>query len=379
MPIKKKVLLIGSIPPPVHGSNVYFNSLLNSKIRDEFEIAHLDISDHRDLSNLSKLDFTNVTLALKNLRELYKKLKEFRPDLVYIPVASNFLPYLRDGLFILFSGYFSNSKIIIHSHEGDNFRNGFYKDSLFPVKYFIKKSLSKADTAIVLGEGLRFVFKDFVRNIEIIPNGITPEKNKTAVRDITKNKTTKNVKIGFMGNLFESKGVTDVVNAAVTVLKKHSTAEFIIAGAAPSKEHSAKEEIEKIVKENNLEEKIIFTGVITGEKKEEFFNKTDIFVFPSYYKYEGFPLVLLSAMSAAVPVISVKNTGAISDIVTDNETGILTERKNPGKLSEAMNYLIENPDVRIEMGKKGKEKFEKNFTLDININKMIRVFNKVLN
>ena len=65
MPIKKKVLLIGSIPPPVHGSNVYFNSLLNSKIRDEFEIAHLDISDHRDLSNLSKLDFTNVTLAFK--------------------------------------------------------------------------------------------------------------------------------------------------------------------------------------------------------------------------------------------------------------------------------------------------------------------------
>ncbi|MEZ4823125.1 MAG: hypothetical protein R2942_12185 [Ignavibacteria bacterium] len=91
MPLKKKILLIGSLPPPVHGSNVYFNNLINSEIKNEFDIAHLDISDHRDLKNLSKLDFTNVTLALKSIIDLRKKLKDFRPDLVYILLQSNFL------------------------------------------------------------------------------------------------------------------------------------------------------------------------------------------------------------------------------------------------------------------------------------------------
>ena len=73
---KNKIVLIGSIPPPFHGSSIYFNNLLNSKIRDEFEISHLDISDHRDLDNLSKLDLTNVRLALKNILSLYKIVKE---------------------------------------------------------------------------------------------------------------------------------------------------------------------------------------------------------------------------------------------------------------------------------------------------------------
>ena len=115
------------------------------------------------------------------------------------------------------------------------------------------------------------------------------------------------------------------------------------------------------------------------KEKEEFFISTDIFVFPSWYKYEGFPLVILEAMSASIPVISSKGTGAIPDIISDGSTGILTERKNPEKLADAINYLIENPEIRISMGKAGKSRFEKKFTLKTNIDNIIRVFNKVLN
>ncbi|MCB0727027.1 MAG: glycosyltransferase family 4 protein [Ignavibacteriae bacterium] len=379
MPPKKKILLIGSLPPPVHGSNVYFNNLINSEIKNEFDIAHLDISDHRDLKNLSKLDLTNVTLALKSIIDLRKKLKDFRPDLVYIPVASNFLPYLRDGLFILVSDYFSDARIILHSHEGDNFRKGFYEGSPFFVKYFIEKSLGKADTIIVLGEKLRNVYSGLVKNIEVVPNGIQSEEINKDGKDIRKNRTSENVKIGFMGNLFESKGVLDVVNAAAIVLKKHPDVKFTIAGASPSDKDSAKEKADKIINENGLQESIKFPGVLTGKEKEDFFNKIDIFVFPSWYKYEGLPLVIPAAMSASLPVISVRETGVISEIVTENETGILINKKDPQKLAEAIDYLIENPEVRIEMGRKGREKFQKQFTLETNIDNIIRVFNKVLN
>ncbi len=379
MPSKKKILLIGSLPPPVHGSNVYFNNLINSDIKNEFEIAHLDISDHRDLKNLSKLDLTNVTLALRNISDLRKKLKDFRPDLIYIPVASNFLPYLRDGLFMLVSDYFSDARIILHSHEGDNFRKGFYERSPFFVRYFIEKSLGKADTIIVLGEKLRNVYSGLVKNTEVVPNGIQSEEINKDRTDMSESRTSENVKIGFMGNLFESKGVLDVVNASIIVLKKHPDAKFIIAGASPSDKDSAKEKADKIISENNIEDSIIFPGVLTGKDKEEFFTEIDIFVFPSWYKFEGLPLVIPAAMSASLPVISVKETGVISEIVTDNETGILISKKDPGKLAEAIIYLIENPEIRIEMGRKGKEKFEDQFTLKTNIDNIIRVFNKVLN
>jgi glycosyltransferase involved in cell wall biosynthesis len=57
----------------------------------------------------------------------------------------------------------------------------------------------------------------------------------------------------------------------------------------------------------------------------------------------------------------------------------LIEKKDPVKLAEAIIYLIENPEIRNTMGKRGKERFDKNFTHKINIENMIRVFNKVLN
>ncbi len=171
MPAKKKTLLIGSLPPPYHGSNVYFEGLLDSKLTDIFEIFHVDISDHRGLENLTRLDTTNVKLALKGILGLWNSLRQFKPDLVYIPAASNFLPFLRDGLFILTTSYFSNAKIVIHLHEGSYFREHFYGKSNFLVKKFVEHSLSKVDTAIVYTRKLEATFNGLVKRVVSFLNG----------------------------------------------------------------------------------------------------------------------------------------------------------------------------------------------------------------
>jgi len=376
MTSKKKIILTGSIPPPYHGSSIYFSNLLNSAIKDEFEISHLDISDHRDLDNLSRLDLTNVKLALKSIAVLRTMLGKVKPDLVYIPVASNFLPYLRDGLFILTAAYFSKAKIVIHLHEGNYFRNEFYDNSFFPVKYFIRKSLSKVDTAIVLSENLKTVFKDLVKNTEVCHNGI---KFVIGDKNYQKNTLSENINISFLGNLFESKGVLDVLNAAFIVLEKHSKVKFRFAGAWSAKEGNTKEKAFQIINEKGLADHVEFAGVLTGESKVEFLNQTDIFVFPSWYKHEGFPLVIIEAMAASCPVISVKDTGAIPDIVIEGITGLLIDKKRPDQIAEAVIKLINDPEERIAMGKRGKERYENFYTLDSSTNRMISIFNKVLN
>ncbi|HMS32689.1 MAG TPA: glycosyltransferase family 4 protein [Ignavibacteria bacterium] len=377
MPSKKKIILTGSIPPPYHGSSIFFSSLLNSRIKDEFDISHLDISDHRDLDNLSRLDLTNVKLAFSNIISLYKMLKKTDYDLVYIPVASNFLPYLRDGLFILTASYFSKSKIVIHLHEGDYFRFGFYEKAVFPVKYFIRKSLSRVDTAIVLGENLKPVFEGLVKNIEICQNGI--RKDNITGKDHKKNSGKRNIAVSYLGNLFESKGVIDILNAAEIVLRKHNDVNFRFAGAWSQKEGKTKEIADKIVEDKSLGDHVEFTGIITGKAKDDFLDRTDIFVFPTWYRHEGFPLVIIEAMAASCPVISTKETGAIPDIVAEGETGLLIDKKRPDLIAEAIIKLIEYPEKRKEMGEKGMERYEKFFTLDTCIERMIGVFNKVLN
>lgn len=377
MPVNKKIILAGSIPPPYHGSSIYFYNLLNSKISNEFDVSHLDLSDHRDLDNLSRLDFTNVKIALKNIISMINLLKKTDPLLVYIPVASNFLPYLRDGLLILTAAYFSKAKIVIHLHEGSYFRTGFYDKASFPVKYFIKKSLGKADTAIVLSENLKFVFRGLVRNTEVCHNGISRRQTDNSIQK--KSGSDDFINVGFLGNLFESKGVLDVLNAAEEILKKCGKVKFRFAGAWSDKEGNTEEKAYRIINEKGLAECVEFTGVITGKDKDNFLESTDVFLFPSWYKHEGFPLVIIEAMSASCPVISVKDTGAISDIVIDGTTGILTEKKRPDQIAESVIKLIKNPGLRLEMGKNGKERYEKYYTLESSINRLISIFNKVLN
>ena len=371
---KYKIIIVGSIPPPHHGPNIYLQNFLNSKIKKEFEVFHLDTSDHRNLDNLSKLDFTNVYLALKNILELVWMLIKIKPELVYIPPAPSFLPYFRDGLFILSASFFSHAKIIAHMHSGNYFRVEFYEKSNSFVRFFIQWTLSKVDTAIVLGKSLKNIFRDFVKNTVVVPNGtdFDPFKNKKFIIRQSNNE----IIVSYLGNLFESKGVLDLIRAAKSVLDKHKNVKFMFAGSWSQQELEIKNQAIKFIKENNLQNTVEFTGIVLNESKEKFLIDTDIFVFPSWY--EGFPLVILEAMAAGCLVISTKDVGAIPEVVVDGISGILVEKQNPKQIADAIIRLMNNPRLREEMGRAGRERFEKYYTMEQNINMMIRVFNNAL-
>src|SRR5688572_29738288 len=96
-----KVLMVGASPPPYHGSILIFQRLMESPLRERFQLLQLDISDHRDLNNIGRFDVENVRLGVRHALSCYQALKRERPDLVYVPVAQNPLAYLRDSLFLL--------------------------------------------------------------------------------------------------------------------------------------------------------------------------------------------------------------------------------------------------------------------------------------
>jgi glycosyltransferase involved in cell wall biosynthesis len=83
-------------------------------------------------------------------------------------------------------------------------------------------------------------------------------------------------------------------------------------------------------------------------------------------------------MAAGCPVISTRDVGAIPDVVKDGITGMLVEKKNPDQIAAAICRLVESPDLRERMGKAGKERYEKYYTMERNINQMIAVFRSVL-
>ena len=98
-----------------------------------------------------------------------------------------------------------------------------------------------------------------------------------------------------------------------------------------------------------------------GSEKDVFWKDADMFVFPSYYYNECFPLVILEAMEQWLPVIST-NEGGIPDEVFNGQTGYTVEKNDPNTLADSMERLFINPELGVQMGKAGRKLFEERFT-----------------
>ena len=83
-------------------------------------------------------------------------------------------------------------------------------------------------------------------------------------------------------------------------------------------------------------------------------------------------------MQFGLPVISTYE-GAIPEIVENNKTGFLVEKKNPEELANKIEFLINNQDLRIKMGVAGKEKFYNQYTLEIFENNLTTILKNLNN
>ena len=115
-------------------------------------------------------------------------------------------------------------------------------------------------------------------------------------------------------------------------------------------------------------------GAKYGSEKDSFFERADVFVFPTYYHNECFPLVILEAMQQGLACISTRE-GGIPDIIIDDVTGFLIDKKDEKALTDKLIYLIEHPDLCTAMGKAGKERFLKEFTLESFEERLVTILN----
>lgn len=104
-----------------------------------------------------------------------------------------------------------------------------------------------------------------------------------------------------------------------------------------------------------------YLGRQYGEAKNVIFNGSDIFVFPTYYPNECFPLVLLEAMQHALPVVATPE-GAICDLVNEGHTGLIAQPRNPHDLARKIRTLLDHPDLARRMGQEGRKTYETLFT-----------------
>ncbi len=127
----------------------------------------------------------------------------------------------------------------------------------------------------------------------------------------------------------------------------------------------------KLVSDLGLEGKIDFLGnrsdVVT------LLSRSQIFVLTSFW--EGFPLTIIEAMRAGLPVIA-SNVGGVNEAVVDEEMGYVVSSHE--ELVSRLKLLISSPELRAKMGKKGLTRYKENFTFEHMYHKTLAVYTELI-
>jgi glycosyltransferase involved in cell wall biosynthesis len=115
----------------------------------------------------------------------------------------------------------------------------------------------------------------------------------------------------------------------------------------------------------------VYNGVTpNSEVLVRLYAEADAFVFPSLA--DCAPLSVPEAMGAALPVISTR-VGAIPEMVTDGETGLLVPVRDPAALAAAIATLLDGPDLRARMGEAGRRRVEAEYDARVNARRLLDV------
>lgn len=171
----------------------------------------------------------------------------------------------------------------------------------------------------------------------------------------------------YFGRLSEEKGI----NTLIKSMKYVNKSKLIIVGTGPIE----KELKEFVVKENikNVE----FVGFKTGNELENIIKQSRFIVIPSEW-YENAPMSIIEAMAYGKAVLG-SNIGGIPEFIEDNHTGMIFKTKDEIDLANKINYLIDQENQTIEMGKNARIRAEKLYDKTVHYEKIMDLYNEVMN
>ena len=168
-------------------------------------------------------------------------------------------------------------------------------------------------------------------------------------------------RILFLSNMIRSKGVSVLVDAC-RMLKERGIAFRCSLVGALSADYPGDSLVTEI-REKGLEGCVSYDGPRYGDEKWKAFSQADVFAFPTFYPDECFPLVVLEAMGAGLPVVTTTE-GALPEMIREGEDGFICPKQDSGALADALARLLSDPVLRTRMGESGRTRYETAFTLD---------------
>ena len=248
------------------------------------------------------------------------------------------------------------------------FKNDFYHR-------FLYKNL---DTIICVTKELslqlnKYIAKDIRPSIEVLYLG-TENYSKESSKSISEYKKNLGIDdemlVGLVGRINEFKGQYLLIEALKEIKEKDLKIKALIVGSAMSEVYL--ESLKNKIKAYDLNNYVKFLGF--SNEANKFMQACDVVLMTS--KNETFGLVTIEAMQTGTCVIGAAS-GGVLEIIDNNINGLLFKNEDYKDLSSKIQYLYENNEVRISLGKNAEKKVNECFNNKIQFDKLIKIFDKL--
>jgi glycosyltransferase involved in cell wall biosynthesis len=215
--------------------------------------------------------------------------------------------------------------------------------------------------------------RPYINKVTVIPIGIDNSKlifDRNIVDQIKKRFFNKKIVLS-IGRMSYYKGYGFLIEA---VKYFNPNINLLIIG-----EGELKKELQEKVINENLSDQICFLGKVDDILRNSYLCASDVFVLSSIYKTEAFGIVQLEAMSFGKPIVSTKIPNSGVDWVNQNSiSGLTVPICDPESIANAVNSIVENDELSFKLGKGSQDRFKSNFTQEIMIQSINKLYKDVL-
>lgn len=342
---------------------------INALSKKGCEIILLTLKNHKNLENSIDKNIKIIYLPITGnlgyyLNFLYVNMiiKKMKPDIINVHYASG---YGTLGRFIKFE------KKLLNVWGSDIY--DFPNQSEIKKKILIKNlkayKFIASTSKCMAKETKKYIEEN--KEIFITPFGVDTEKFKS----FYKNKENTKITIGVVKTLSENYGIEYLVRAIFDLKNLIPEEDFKKIEVNIYGTGDLKENLEKLSKKLEISNKIFFKGYIQNDLVPIVLNEMDIFVVPSIN--ESFGVASLEAMACEIPVI-VSDAEGLKEVVENNKTGFVVERKNAKAIAEKIKLLINDKELRKKMGKEGRKRVKEIYDWQKNVDSMLKIYESIV-
>lgn len=301
-----------------------------------------------------------------NVFKVRKLLKQIKPDILNTHYASGYGTLSR----------LVNFKPTLLSVWGSDVFDFPYQSKI--KEKILRKNLKAATQIASTSFAMKKQTEKFVSPklpIVVTPFGVNMNLFKPSYNGKEKDTIT----IGIVKRLEEVYGIEYLIKATSLLIKRlrenqlNDVADrirLLIVG-----EGSLLDKLQNLTHDCGISHITKFVGAVPNVKVPEYLNKMDIFCVPSLQ--ESFGVAAVEASSCGLPII-VSNVGGLPEVVKDGETGFIVEPKNIQQLADRLYDLVINPELRMRLGKNGRNFVNSFYNWKENVKRMEIVYENLI-